>query len=187
MERMSTQNSYDSRLWTLLEKERLADLSQFHREGFFDEVPLYSREADLGFLSESKEGTKEILLRFALKFLKAVIAYEEHRAGYFAAITVWESETALPVPNLFVWCGPVRELQKQLTLNEVKTPFGRQIQKVVKAQHLGEPFEILEDTSTLPETARAFIAPAHIPYRGFAPLDRFRPPTRAAKPRHLRA
>src|SRR5437762_4130479 len=81
-------NDYESRLWRLLEKEKLADLSQFHRHGFFDEVPLYSRESDISFLPGDKDEASAILLRFALKYLKSVVAYEEHQTGYFAAITV---------------------------------------------------------------------------------------------------
>jgi hypothetical protein len=46
---------------------KLADLSQFHRRGAFDEVPLFSRECDITFLPQEGNGASEILLRFALK------------------------------------------------------------------------------------------------------------------------
>ena len=52
---MNNGNNYESRLWGLLEEEKLADLSQFHQRGFFDEVPLYSREADIDFLGDGKK------------------------------------------------------------------------------------------------------------------------------------
>ena len=93
-------DNYESRLWRLLEKGKLADLSQFHRPGFFDEVPLYSRESDVDFLPDD-ETANEVLLGFALKFLKSVIAYEQHRSGYFAAITVCDF-TGLGVEDLYI-------------------------------------------------------------------------------------
>ena len=178
---MNNGNNYESRLWGLLEEEKLADLSQFHQRGFFDEVPLYSRESDIDFLGDGKKTASEILLRFALKFLKSVIAYEEHHTGYFAAITVWSLSADPLVPNLFVWCGAVRELEKKLALTVVTTPFGKQIKKLVQRLHLGESFEVLEDISTVPDTTRVFIAPVRPPYEGFVALDTLRRPANASK------
>ncbi len=171
---MNKINSYESRLWNLLEEEKLADLSQFHQRGFFDEVPLYSRESDIDFLPGGANAASEILLRFALKFLKSVVAYEEHRTGYFAAVTIWGFSDAPLVPNLFVWCGAVRELVNKLTLNDVKTPFGKQIKRLVPRLRLSDQFEVLEDTSTNPDAARVFIAPAQPPYQGFMSLGTLR-------------
>ena len=178
---MNSYSNYESRLWKLLEQEKLADLSQFHQAGFRDEVPLYSRESDLDFLPNNSGITNEILLTFALKFLKAVVAYEEHRAGFFAAITVWSLSADPLVPNLFVWCGAVRELEKKLALTVVTTPFGKQIKKLVQRLHLGESFEVLEDISTVPDTTRVFIAPVRPPYEGFVALDTLRRPANASK------
>ncbi len=183
MERMTDTNNYESRLWRLLEANNLADLSQFHRRGFFDEVPLYSREADVDFLPGDGIEANEILLRFALKFLKSVVAYERHRRNFFAAITVWSFSDAPLVPNLFVSCGTLRELDRKLALSVVATPFGKQMTRLVPRPRFGEEFTILEDTSTVPDTARVFIAPAHPPYEGFVPLDHFRRPARASKGR----
>ena len=89
---MNNGNDYESKLWAVLAREHLVDLSQFHKRHFVDEVPLFSRESDIEFLSEY--GTKRansLLLNFALKFLKAVVSYEDHRSTYFAAITIWSS------------------------------------------------------------------------------------------------
>ena len=41
MERMNGSNEYESKLWKVLEKGQLADMSQFHKPHFFDEVSLY--------------------------------------------------------------------------------------------------------------------------------------------------
>lgn len=178
---MSDANEYESRLWRLLEGHKLTDLSQFHRRGFFDEVPLFSRESDLHFLPRDENEATKVLLRFALKFLQSVVAYERHPGGYFAAVTVWDFSDEPIVPNLFVWCDAVRGLEEKLALTVTKTPFAKRIKKQVPGLNLGASFDVLEDTSTVPDTPRVFIAPARSPYSGFASLDHFRKPVRAAK------
>ncbi len=178
---MSDINAYDSRLWRLLEKKKLADLSQFHQPGFFDEVPLYSRASDVDFLPDDENQANGILLRFALKYLKSVVAYEPHRTGYVAAITVWSFSDSRVVPNLFIWCGALRELKKKLALKAVATPFGKQLKKRVPRLNVGDHLEVLEQASTIPDTIRVFIAPARPPYQGFVTLDHFRRPARVSK------
>ena len=181
MECMIDTNYIESRLWKLLEKEHLTDLSQFHQQGFFDEVPLYSRQSDVDFLPDDKNEANEILLRFALKFLKSVVAYEQHRTGYMAAITVWNFSDALLVPNLFVWCDALRGLKEKLTLYAATTSFGKEMKQLAPKLDRGEQFEVLEDATTLPETTRVFIALARPPYPGMATLDSFRRSAKAAK------
>ena len=178
---MIATNTVESRLWKLLEKRKLADLSQFHRPGFFDEVPLYSRESDVDFLPDDKNEANEILLRFALKYLKSVVAYEQHRTGYFAAVTVWSFADALVVPNLFVWCDALRGLEEKLELQAVTTPFGRRVKKMLPKRSIGYEFEVQEDAVTLPETTRVFVALAQPQYPGFATLDRFSRPVKVSK------
>ncbi len=169
---MNDTKNYESRLWQLLEEEKLTDLSQFHHRGFFDEVPLFSRESQLRFLADTKQDINEILLTFALKFLKSVIAYESHRAGYFAAITARGPSADPILPCLFVWCGPCPELLEKLALSDVKSPFGKQIKKQVQTIRLDESIVVREEL-TIPEAPRAFIAPAQAPYQGFMSLDAF--------------
>ena len=45
-------NNYDAKLWDLLEKRKLGNLSQFHQQGFFDEFPLCTRKSDVEFLPD---------------------------------------------------------------------------------------------------------------------------------------
>ena len=161
-------------MWNLLEKENLADLSQFHRPGFVDEVPLYSRASDVRFLPDDAPRGQQDSLQFALKFLNAIIAYEEHRTGYFAAITLSDLSSHLLVPNLFVWCGPIRQLKRKLALDHLGSRFGKQIKKTVRDLRLSESLEVLEESATIPKITRVFIAPAQAPYRGFAALSAFR-------------
>lgn len=173
---MKTDNHHESKLWELLEKERLADLSQYHRPHFFEEVPLYARASDLVFLSNySKDEANAILLRFSLKFLKALISYEEHRTPFLAAITVWEcSKDDAVVPNVFVWSDPILKLHDRLCLQEVKTPFAKKMKQLVTRLRLRDRFEVFEDVSTVAEMARIFIGPAVPAYQGFLPLSVFR-------------
>ena len=172
-------SQYENQLWKLLEKEKLADLSQFHHRGF-DEVPLFSRESEIEFLLK-EDGANEILLQFALKFLRAVIAYERHDTGYFAAITFWSISAEPLVPNLFVWCGDVRDLKKKLALDAPTTSFAKQIKMFVSKIKIGEKFIVREDTSTDPDATRVFIAPERLPYPGFVPLTKFRKRVQTAK------
>ncbi len=183
MERMKNSKNYESMLWKLLEKEGLADLSQFHQRGFYDEVPLYSRVSAISFLRDrSPAEASEILLGFALKFLNSVVSYEEHRTPFFAAITIWSfSNGDTIVPNLFVKSNSIRDLYDRLTLHGIKTPFGREIQRLVSRLRLADRFEILEDTSTSDEMSRLFIGLSLPPYKKFVPLRAFRKPITAVK------
>ena len=177
-------NAFDARLWDLLEKRKLANLSQYHQRGFVDEVPLYTRRSDLDFLADH-DSANEVLLRFALRFLQSVIAFEQHRNGYFAGITLWhfpnDQPDGLLVPCLFAWCGPIRALKRKLALREVGEAFSKRIRKLVAKLRLPEPFSIGEDAEPAPGATRVFIAPAVQPYPGFATLDRFRPSTLHSK------
>jgi hypothetical protein len=183
MERMNDNSQFDSAFWKLLEKERLVDLSQFHKPGFFEEVPLFSRKSALAFLSEyAEDRANAILLGFALKFLKSVISYEEHRTPYFAAITVWDfSGGDLLVPNLFVWSGPVQRLERMLALEVPTSSFGKKVKRLVSGRGVRGQFEVLEDSATEPGMLRSFIAPSKPPYPRFVTLDRFRKPVSPVK------
>ncbi len=163
-------NRYENRLWKVLEKEKLTDLSQFHELGRFDEVPLISRTSEVDFLPQKEGVANEILLRFALKYLKAVIAYEEHPTGYFAAITLWEPASDILVPHLFFWCASAKELKEKLTLDSVSGALGKKVNKLTSSFHLGERFEVREESGTSPDAKRYFIAPEVAPYRGFVTM-----------------
>jgi hypothetical protein len=176
MERMIESKTNESMLWKLLEKEGLADLSQFHQRRYFDEVPLCSRKSDIAFLTEdSSVDVSDTLVRFALKLLKAIISYESHRTPYLAAVTIWDFAGVDPVvPNLFVWSGPVNRLQKELILHVPKTLFGKKISRLVSKLRLPDKFEVLEDTSTDQAMSRVFIGLAQPSYPRFVTLDQFR-------------
>jgi hypothetical protein len=114
----------------------------------------------------------EILLSFALKVLRSVIAYGGHRSGYFAAITVWSGSTDVLTPNLFIWCGRIRQLRAKLALNEVATDFGKYVRRLARrAFRLDGQITVLEDTATAPELTRVFLAPGKC--KGLVPLQSF--------------
>ena len=169
LERMNS--DYEKRLWEILEHEDLGDLSQFHKAAWFDEVPLFSREHDIAFLPSQKDTASQILLRFALKFLKAVIAYEDHPTGYFAAITTWSTASDPLIPYIFAWCGDVRELEHKLSLSPPSTPFAEKTSKLLSKVDLTGAFQVGEDAITVPGETRLFIAPEQPPYDGFLPLS----------------
>ncbi len=110
---MKNTNDHDSMFWRMLEKNRLVDLSQFHKPDFFEEVPLYSRYADVSFLADhSADEASIVLLKLSLKFLKSVVSYEEHDTPFFAAITVADFSPGDPMVSQTCSFGlnPVREL-----------------------------------------------------------------------------
>jgi len=186
MERMKNSHDDESMFWRMLEKNRLVDLSQFHKADFYEEVPLCSRIEDIAFLADySADDASFKLLRFALKFLKSVVSYEQHDAPYFAAITVAEISPGDPIiPSLFVWFRPILDLFEQLKLSEPATPFGRKIKRFVAQLDLPDRHEVFEDLLTVPDSPREFIAPSLPPYRGFVPVYTFCKPGRPARKTH---
>lgn len=178
LERMSSSNHIESRLWHLLEKEKLADLSQFHQPGHFDEVPLYSRDSDVEFVGKDAGSA---LLLFSLKFLRAVVAYQEHRRGYVAAITLRKDVGEHLVPHLFFACEEIQPLQKHLVLQSPATSFGKRIKKMIDRCDLGVPFDVFEESVEVDDETRVFISLALPPYLGFATLEHFCRPMVAVK------
>jgi len=170
---------YETKFWDILTRGRLVDLSQFHRPNVFDEVPLFTRYSDLDFLAGvEKNRANAVLLEFALKFLKAVISYEEHRSTYLAAITAWVSDPDdWIIPNLFFWsgnAGRLKSLKKNLIVERVTTRFGMKMKKLVSERISHSQFDVLEDRSTLPGETRAFVSFSRPPYPSFLTLEGLR-------------
>ena len=150
------------RLHKVLKKNRLAEVSQFHAPGFYDEIPLYTRESDVSFLATSPlSNGNRILLEFAVKYLESVIWYKQHKTPYFAAISVWECPSdELVVPHLFAWADSRRKLTEALRLHAVRTPFGRKIRRLVSQLASSQELDVREETSTVAEMSRVFIGPS---------------------------
>ena len=176
LERMTVNGQYEARFWKILQVEGLADLSQFHRLGFFDEVPFFSRLSQVSFLRGlGRDRADRILLEFALKFLKALIWYETLQWPFLATITVWNDPEEGPiVPNLFVCSGKLKEqLGNVLQLHEPKKAASKRIRRLVKHLHLMDSVEVLEDSSTLQDQTRCFIGYMVPPYPNIVPLHTF--------------
>src|SRR5439155_25617867 len=98
-----------------------------------------------------------ILLEFALKFLKSVVAYEPHRTAYVAAVTVWDFGDTPLVPNLFVANDVLRTLEDRLVLKPLAAPFGKQLKKLIAGLKAGGDVDVFEDDLTVPNVPRIFI------------------------------
>lgn len=172
---MSENGDYESKLWRTLEKERLADLSQYHRSDYFDEVPFYSRNADVSFLLRlGVAQADKVLLGFGVKFLRALVNYEIPQRPFFAALTVWNNpEVRFLVPHLFVCSGTVKERLNRLELHKPENADSRRIKRLVAQLSIQEPFLVLEDRSTTPDMTRVFIGYQKPPYSNFVSLQTF--------------
>lgn len=159
----------------ILDAERLTDLSQFTKDGFCDEVPLYSRYAQLSFLGDlPREQANAALLDLGLRFLEEVIQCSTSSKRFFAALTVVrQAEGEEPiVPNLFV-CNhePERQLER-LRLHEARSPFSKSLNQLLSRMAKSK-YQLLEDDETLPGGVRVFIGPKAPPYPGFVTLRSF--------------
>jgi hypothetical protein len=173
---MNNLHKFESQLWRVLESDRLSDLSQFHKSNFHDEVPLYSRFNQIDFLADfPRQQLDEILIAFSIRFLRAIVSYQEHRTPYFAAITIWNflgDESV--VPNVFFWSGHMKALQSCLSLKPVGTSWGKSIQSAVADEDFSRKLIVLEDDKTMPGSSRLFVSYRKPPYKTFVPLSRFR-------------
>jgi len=173
---MKTETSFESQLWGVLAEERLTDLSQFHRRGFFDEVPLYSRISQVAFLKKGGAAkANRMLLAFGLKFLNALLAYDHPRWPFLAALTVWDdTDDGLIVPNVFVCSGEMRPLDDLLVLHQPAGAFAKMMMKLLMRVDRAGEFLALEDNVTLSEAARVFIGRTAIPDgEWMVTIDRF--------------
>ena len=169
-----TSEQFESEFWRILTKNRLADLSQFHKPGFHDECPLYTRRCDLGFASSlSRAKANSLLLATSIKFLRSVIAYEKHARPYFAAITVWDHGDEFIVPNLFVWFDEMDRLEESLALSDAHSSFAKKLKASVAKLHLPDEFDVLEDDATVADLSRVFIGPVRHSYENVVPVNRF--------------
>ena len=170
-----TNGDVESRLWKVLEKQRLADLSQYRNEGFFDEVPLYSRSSDISFLGMlGQEGANRVLLEFALKFLNALVNYEPPQSPFFAALTIWDHAEKFIVPSIFVCNGKVKQrLRGRLILHRAETEFGRGIRKLLRNAKLTGQFQAFEDDLTVPDITRVFIGHKTVIHSQMVKMDAF--------------
>lgn len=149
----------------VLAHEGLDDASAFIQADFFDEIPLYSRYAQIEPLIGPSESSDEVLLALAIEYLEEVASHVsppnevQTRPAHdlLLAITVWDGDDDYIVPNLFVCHGQVRERLQKLDLREPRSPFGRKIADLVRQLDSTRRLLVLEDTDTVPGDVREFI------------------------------
>ncbi len=156
---VSTQQSKkldDASFAAILKKEGIYDTSQFNRTGFFDELPLHSRDKQLSFLTLYSQSKRDkLIVSWALAYLKDVnLAIRNRRRQSFAAITLWDFKDEWLSPYIFVCVGYVkRTLQAKLNLHEPCTDFSKRIKKAIGEKDV----KVMEDSTTLPGDTRVFL------------------------------
>ncbi len=138
---------------SVLKDEQLADISScFSDPDFFDEVPLYSRYAQVDFLKQHGE-VDQLLLELSLEYLQKVRSEDR-----FVAITVGRNENEYIVPYVFVCSNARRE---DLHLSPPSKGLGEYIQNLMqKINH--QDYRIFEDHSAVSsDDVRVFIEAAN--------------------------
>src|SRR5260370_18299462 len=150
---MSQATSFDSRTGRVLKEEKLDDLSQYSEDGFFDEIPLYSRFAQVSFLEAlGREGADKVLIEFGLRYMESVVAHTMPVTKMLAAVTVVDFGEGDPVvPHIFFCNGLVKErLEGKLVLREPTKPFSLKLVNLVEALSLAGKHQWLHDKGTIP-------------------------------------
>lgn len=159
MERL-TFPEYTQRFADVLAEERLDDLSQFYREGFFDEIPLYSRSSQVAFLDALDRRTADrVILGLGLTYLDELVQFGHPAAEFLAAVTVFDfGKNERLVPGIFVCHGKVDEVLKgRLRLRAPKSVFGARVSRIVSELGGAERYEVLQDTLSVPRKVKVFI------------------------------
>lgn len=141
----------------VLGEQKLDDLSQFQRVGFFDEVPLFSRYAQIAFLDDQdRDRANETLLELGLEYLDRIYCeFQAPEGSFFAGLTAYApAEGDYLQPSIFVYHGLIGEhLLGRLNLSAPDSVFGAWV-----ARHVGDrPYAVMQDTETVPGEVRVFI------------------------------
>jgi hypothetical protein len=148
------------RFAAVLKAELLADIpSSFRDPTFFDEIPLYSRYAQIDFLKEYGE-VDQLLLELSLEYLQRVESeLAISKSKRFIAVTVFRDDAnEYIVPSIFVCNGKARARLKDLHLLPPSKGLGETIK--ILMQKIGHPqdYYVLEDRTTVPDDVRVFIS-----------------------------
>jgi hypothetical protein len=148
------------RFAAVLKAELLADIpSSFRDPTFFDEVPLYSRYAQIDFLKEYGE-VDRLLLELSLEYLqRAESELATTKSNRFIAVTIFRSDAdEYIVPSIFVCNSKAGTRLKSLHLLPPSKGLGEYIKSLM--QKIGRPqdYYVLEDRTTVPDDVRVFIS-----------------------------
>ena len=151
---MIATTTYEKFRRRVLAKERLDDMSVFFEPGFFDEIPLYSRYAQIEPFISNADSPEGVLVGLAIACLEEIVGRSKPRAMFLAAITILDDKDFDQiVPNVFVCHGQVRQRLRGLSLHAPSTSFGNRMASILRRLDRRHKFQLLEDTSTVPDHA----------------------------------
>jgi hypothetical protein len=162
------------RFAAVLKAELLADIpSSFRDPTFFDEVPLYSRYAQIDFLKEYGD-VDQLLLELSLEYLQRVESeLALSKSKRFMAITVVRDDAnETIVPSIFVCNSKARVRLKGLHLLPPSKGLGEYIKILMQKIGRVQDYDILEDRATVPDDVRVFIS-SKTPPHGMVGLEGF--------------
>jgi hypothetical protein len=159
---------------SVLKEQHLADAaSMFADPDFFDEVPLYSRYAQVDFLKQYGD-VDLLLMELSLDYLNRVTSVVKFgNDTRLTAITVIrDADDQYIVPSVLVCNGQVNTRLKELHLSSPSDGLGKSVESLVKRARLQGAFTVFEDRSTVAGDVRVFVG-YKSPPEGTASLDAF--------------
>ncbi|HEX5446936.1 MAG TPA: hypothetical protein VFW87_24180 [Pirellulales bacterium] len=164
-------DSVRQRLEAVLHEEALDDRSRFDAPGFFDEIPLYSRYRQVGFLKKHGDPSG-LLIEFALEYLESVVDAKRSSTECFAAITAVEYEDAeFLVPCIYVCNGRIRSRLRSLRLARPVSKFAEALKRSLSNLKAATRYAVAQDTISAPGNVRAFIAYRRAPAENLIALQ----------------
>ena len=147
------------RFTAVLKAEQLDSIQKrFHDPAFCDEVPLYSRYAQVGFLKQFGD-VDRLLLELSLEYLRGVQTDRTgHKEKRFIAVTIIRDDVKeYIVPYIFI-CNDNPELRlKGLQLSPPAKGLGKYIQALLQAVGNLADYSVLEDRRAVPDDVKVFV------------------------------
>jgi len=162
----------------LIREEGLADPAQFLKDGFFDEIPFYSRYDQLPPAEAAGHAEVDvILIKSCLDYLDRLLSNGRPTAPLLAAITVVREGRGEPIiPSLFACYGleQVQSALRGLPLLRPRSSLGLHLGKMLKTIGASDGYGLLQDSATVPGRPRIFIVGRHPPFPEVIGLDELR-------------
>ena len=155
-----TPPSARDRFNSVLKEEHLDEIpSSFREPGFCDEVPLYSRYAQVDFLKQYGE-VDRLLLELSLDFLERVKSeWTPGKPKRLIAVTIVRDDVDEHiVPYIFVCNSAPKTRLKELHLSPPSKGLGQHIQNLLRKTAHPQDYSVLEDRHTVPGEVRVFVS-----------------------------
>jgi hypothetical protein len=147
--------------------------SSFRDPAYFDEVPLYSRYAQVDFLKQYGD-VDRLLLELSLEYMNRVIsertATQQKR---FVAVAIIRDSDEFIVPHIFICNGNARARLKDLHLSLPSAGLGKNIESLLRQIDKSRQYGTLEDRTTREDDVRVFVS-YKSPPQGMISLEEFR-------------